>query len=247
MTLSPRRLVATALLACGALVATAAPASAGDDTVAVAVNTKDGFDIFKLAFQVRHVTGDVVDSGNAAVAYASCTDCQTVAIAIQVVLVSGYDSSTVAPENLAIAINQDCSLCQTLASAYQFVLTAEANLHFTADGNRRLAALRQALRDLGRGDLTIVEIQAKLDALMDELAAILRTELVPAGPPVTPTPTAVPSSAPATPGDTTEATPTASASESPPPAEPPTTTAPPPPSEEPPPPATAEPSASETP
>jgi putative peptide zinc metalloprotease protein len=245
MTLAPRRLAATALLACGALVATAAPATAGDDTVAIAVNTKDGFDIFKLAFQVRHVTGDTIDSGNAAVAYASCTDCQTVAIAIQVVLISGYDSSTVSPENLAIAINESCSLCDTLASAYQFVLTAEGNLHFTADGNRRLAALRQALRDLGRGDLPVEQIQAKLDTLMDELAAILSTELVPSGPVATkPTPTAVPSSAPATPGDDTEPSATAPASESP-TAEP--TTAPPPPSESASSVPASEPAASETP
>jgi len=202
MTFSPRRLVAVAALSLGALVATATPANAGDDNVAIAVNTKDGFDIFKLAFSVRHVTGDVVDSGNAAVAYASCTDCQTIALAIQVVLISGYDASVVAPENLAIAINESCSLCDTLASAYQFVLTAEGNLHFTADGNRRLAALRQALRDLGKSGLTGPEIQAKLDTLMDELASILRTELVPAGNNGSPTsPTAVPSSAPATPGE----------------------------------------------
>jgi len=158
----------------------AAPAYAGD-TTAVAINTKDGFDVFKLAFQIRRATGDVVDNGNAAVAYASCTSCETVAIAIQVVLISGYDSSTVAPENLAIAINENCDLCQTLASAYQFVLTAEGNLHFTAEGNQRLADIRQALLDLKKSDLPITDIQAKLDALMDELADVLSTELVPAG------------------------------------------------------------------
>ncbi len=158
----------------------AAPAYAGGDTTAVAINTKDGFDVFKLAFQIRRATGDVVDNGNAAVAYASCTSCETVAIAIQVVLISG-DASTVAPENLALAINESCDLCQTLASAYQFVLTAEGNLHFTAEGNKRLAEIRQALLDLKKSDLPITDVQAKLDALMDDLADVLSTELVPAG------------------------------------------------------------------
>ena len=36
-----------------------------------------------------HVTDGVVDQQNLAVAYASCTDCQTVALAFQVVLVVG--------------------------------------------------------------------------------------------------------------------------------------------------------------
>lgn len=176
-----RRLASVVALALLGALAPAAPAAAQGDTTAVAINTKDGFDLFRLAFQVRRATQDTVDTGNAAVAYASCTDCQTVALAIQVVLISGYDSSTVSPENLAIAINQDCVLCDTLASAYQFVLTAEGTLRFTADGNQRLAEIRRALLELKKGDLSIEEIQAKVDALMDELAEVLTTELVPAG------------------------------------------------------------------
>lgn len=213
--------VAAALLA---MLVPAVPASAQGDTTAIAINTKDGFDVFRLAFQVRRATQDVVDTGNGAVAYASCTDCQTVAIAIQVVLVSGYDSSVVAPENLAIAINESCVLCDTLASAYQFVLTAEGNLHFTAEGNRRLAEIRQALLDLKKADLTGAEIQAKLDLIMEDLADILTNELVPAGesgtggtPPPSASPSAVPTSeAPASEAPVSE-TPTAepSASESP--------------------------------
>lgn len=171
------------------------PAAAQGDTTSVAINTKDGFEVFRLAFQVRRATQDVVDTGNAAVAYASCTDCQTIALAIQVVLISGYDSSQVSPENLAIAINESCNLCDTLASAYQFVLTAEGNLRFTAAGNQALAEIRRALLDLRDSGLTGAEIQAKVDALMERLAQVLSTELVPAGQSGTgPSPTAVPSS-----------------------------------------------------
>jgi putative peptide zinc metalloprotease protein len=231
-----RRLAAVAA-AVLLLLMPAAPASAqGGDTAAIAINTKDGADVFKLVFQIRRVTQDVVDTGNYAIAYASCTDCQTVAIAIQIVLVSGYDSGTVAPENLAIAINENCVLCDTLASAYQFVVTAEGNLRFTPQGRRRLADLRKALHDLRKADLTGPEIQARLDGLMDELADILSTELVEAGPPEkapratpTATPTAVPSSA-----EPPESA--APASETPSPSEPPSATAEP----------TAEPTASET-
>lgn len=173
-----RRLATAAALS---LVCAASPAYAQGDTTAIAINTKDGFELFRLAFQIRRATQDVVDTSNAAVAYASCTDCQTVALAIQVVLISGYDSSTVAPENLAIAINENCDLCDTLASAYQFVLTAEGVLRFTDEGSRRLAEIRQALLALRDSDLSGAEIQAKVDVLMDDLADVLATELVPAG------------------------------------------------------------------
>lgn len=188
-----------ALCALGLLVP-AAPAYAQGDTTAVVVNTHDGLDLFRLAFQIRRATQDVVDTTNAAVAYASCTDCQTIALAIQVVLISGYDSSVVAPENLAIAINEGCTLCDTLASAYQFVLTAEGNLRFTAEGSRRLAEIRQALLALRDSGLAAAEVQAQVDVLMEDLAEVLATQLVAAGPveepPASATPSAEPSQAP---------------------------------------------------
>jgi putative peptide zinc metalloprotease protein len=177
-----RRLAALALAAGLAFVALpTAPAVADDgNNIVSVVNTKDGASVFKMVFDIRRVTGDVVDNGNAAIAYASCTDCKTVAIAIQIVFVTG-NPSTIAPENVAIAINENCTACETLASAYQFVISTNGPVTFTKAGWRRLREIRKALERLRRNDLPIAEIQARLDALMDELAAVLRTELVPVG------------------------------------------------------------------
>jgi putative peptide zinc metalloprotease protein len=177
-----RRLAAVTLAAGLAFVALpTAPAVADDgNNIVSVVNTKDGASVFKLVFDIRRVTGDVVDNGNAAIAYASCTDCKTVAIAIQIVFVTG-NPSTIAPENVAIAVNENCTACETLASAYQFVISTNGPVTFTEKGWRRLHEIRKALERLRKGDLPIAEIQARLDALMDELAAVLRTELVPVG------------------------------------------------------------------
>ena len=173
-----RALVTLLVLLAGAWYAPAAVASG--DTSAVAVNTKDGSSVFRLAFSIKRVAGDVVDNANAAVAYASCTDCQTIAISIQVVLVTG-DPDVVTPENFAIAINENCTSCDTLASAYQWVFSTGGQVHFTADGNRAIAEIRQELQDIRRADLSGPEIQARLDELMGRLATVLRTELVAAG------------------------------------------------------------------
>ncbi|MDQ1710841.1 MAG: putative peptide zinc metalloprotease protein [Frankiaceae bacterium] len=175
-----RRLAALVLAAGLAFVALpTAPAVADDgNNIVSVVNTKDGADIFKMVFDIRRVTGDVVDNGNAAIAYASCTDCKTVAIAIQIVFVTG-NPSTVAPENVAIAVNENCTACETLASAYQFVVSTNGPVTFTKDGWRRLREIRKGLERLRQGDLPIAEIQTRLDALMDELGDVLRTELVP--------------------------------------------------------------------
>lgn len=174
-----------ALAACALALALGLPSAAGaggGDNTAIAINTKDGTSLFKLAFAIRRVGGDVVDQTNAAVAFASCTDCQTVAVAIEVVLVTG-DPSVVTPTNLALALNEECDLCVTVADAIQWVLGTGGQVHFTAEGNQALARIRQELQDLRKANLSAAEVQQRLQGILDELAHVLEHELVPAGPP----------------------------------------------------------------
>ena len=171
--------VSACLLATTMSVGVASPALA-QDNAAVAVNTKDGSSIFKFAFNIHRSMGEVVDNTNAAVAYASCEDCTTIAVAIQVVLVMG-DPEVVTPTNLALALNFECTLCYTMASAYQFVISTDGPVHFTAEGNRTIAELRQQLRDLLKSGASIEEIAAQLDVIVDQLAEVLATQMVPAG------------------------------------------------------------------
>jgi putative peptide zinc metalloprotease protein len=172
--------VAAALLASG--YSTARPAFAHADNAAIAVNTKDGATVFKVAFAIRHVMGDVVDETNAAVAYNSCTDCAAVAIAFEIVLVEG-SPSVVSPQNISIAFNENCSTCVAVAEAYQFVLGGGTGpVHFDADGNRILAEIRKELHSLKKEDLTLDQLQARLDAMAAQIADVLANHLVPAGP-----------------------------------------------------------------
>jgi putative peptide zinc metalloprotease protein len=173
----------TTLIALFATIAALAPAAAtanGGDNTAIAVNTKDDSSVFRLAFDIRRVMDNVVDQGNAAVAYASCENCRATAIAIQAVLVGGQ-VDTVTPTNLAIAINDQCTSCVAMAFAYQFVLGTDGPMHFTPEGNRALRDIRHRLHDLRHTQLSPAELDAELSAIVDELRAVLREELVTAG------------------------------------------------------------------
>lgn len=163
------------LIAAIAFGATATPAAA-QDTAAVAVNTKDGSTLFRFAFSVRQIMGDVVDQTNAAVAYASCNECTTVAISIQVLLVSGSPDQ-VTPTNLAVALNEDCTECQTLAAAYQFVFGNGQELRFTADGRKQIADIRRRFLELRKAGLSLEETQAQAAALAGELRGVLANEV----------------------------------------------------------------------
>ncbi|HKY75279.1 MAG TPA: hypothetical protein VJS45_04005 [Acidimicrobiia bacterium] len=178
---SRRFLLALALLP-GLVLLPAAPAAAdgnGDDNTAVAVNTEDGASVFRLAFSIRRVANGVIDETNSAYALASCTECQTVAVAFQIVLALG-DVDVAVPENRAVAYNDQCAECVTYASAAQIVLGFDRLARFTADGRQRLAALQQMLRSLEERapTLTVTELNAAVQAAKAELVAILEQELV---------------------------------------------------------------------
>lgn len=184
-TLKRRMLIFLAMLVAAVGFSIARPQLAhaqGGDNTAVAVNTKDGSSIFKVAFAIRHVMSDVVDQSNAAVAVSSCTDCQTVAVAIEIVLVES-NASTVEPTNVALAINVDCTLCVTVADAYQFVYSTGGAVHFDSEGNKILADIRNELEKLKHQNLTLAELQARLDDIKARILDVLEHHLVAAGKP----------------------------------------------------------------
>jgi putative peptide zinc metalloprotease protein len=170
-------LLLAALFALG-LTAGAPTAAYAGDNAAIAVNTKDGTTVFKVAFAIRHVMSDVVDETNGAVAYASCTGCAAVAIAFEIVLVEG-DPSTVTPTNVAIAINENCDTCVAVAEAYQFVLGTGGLVHFDHEGNKILSDIRKELHSLKKEDLTLDQLQAELDSISARIADVLANHLVP--------------------------------------------------------------------
>jgi putative peptide zinc metalloprotease protein len=155
--------------------------SGGHDNTAIAVNTKDGSSLFKFSFSITRVMGDTVNTANAAVAYASCTDCQTVALAIQFVLVMG-DPNVFTPENLALALNVGCELCDTLASAYQYVIQVSGPVHLTGEGMQRVQEIKRQLDALAADtSLSAFELQTRIEELEAQLQQVMTTELVPAG------------------------------------------------------------------
>jgi putative peptide zinc metalloprotease protein len=178
-----RRLFTAVAVSLLMLVAPASAAHASGDNAAVAVNTKDGASIFRLAFSVRQVADSVVDNGNAAVAYASCTDCQTVALAFEVVLVRS-DVDVFTPTNVAIAENVDCTACTTYASATQIVLPISGPVVLSSDGRDRLHELFKSLQELGKSDqpLDVDALNTQVQAASAELLDIFMHDLVAVGP-----------------------------------------------------------------
>jgi putative peptide zinc metalloprotease protein len=142
------------------------------DNQALAVNTTDGSTKYDLAFALVWVDGDEVLNVNEAHAYASCSDCVTVAVAFQVVMIMD-DAQVVVPQNLAVAANYDCYRCITAAIASQLVLSVdeapgEAELRALGDVWGQLLVFAQSITTY-----SVTEVMSQLDAFEARIVAIV--------------------------------------------------------------------------
>ncbi|HEY3107222.1 MAG TPA: hypothetical protein VGL23_00615 [Chloroflexota bacterium] len=114
-----------------------------------------------------HAKGPKVGPENSAIAYASCADCQTFAIALQIVLYR-QGATQVTPLNQAIAVNVQCSRCLTVARAVQYVIPVED----PTNPPENVKALAKGLNDEMTGierdqaSLTVDQAEARIDAVI---------------------------------------------------------------------------------
>jgi putative peptide zinc metalloprotease protein len=97
------------------------------DTQAMAVNTTDNsvrYDVAMAMVWVDDPGEERVVTSNEAIAYASCSDCVTVAVSFQVLVIVG-EAEVIVPQNTSEALNYDCFRCITAAVAKQLVITVE--------------------------------------------------------------------------------------------------------------------------
>jgi len=179
------------------------PPGTGDNQ-ALAVNTTDGSVSYDVSFSLVWADGSTALNKNEAYAFASCTDCRTVAVAFQVVLVAG-DVDVVVPQNLSGALNYACVRCVTQAIATQLVVSVPGEL--TDDQNAQLADVWKQLQAFGAHieDVPLAELRSRLDGFEQQILAIVAPDA--AGGSSTPTSTATPSGTPTTAESTGSVTP----------------------------------------
>lgn len=187
---------------------------------ALAVGTRDGKLVYDLAYAVVEVRDRAdVTNVNEAWALASCADCTTVAVAVQVVLVIG-GSPVVVPVNAAVAANDQCLRCTTTAIAVQLVVTLTEEPSAAVRGRigaelARLNGLRARVADMTPAQL-LAEVKAVEAAVLAVLlsAGLVDTGTAPStatatGGPVSPVLGPPSGAAPTTTGPTAIAAPTA--------------------------------------
>jgi putative peptide zinc metalloprotease protein len=87
-------------------------------------NTENGRFKARASIRMHRIENDDVNPVNIAFAQAGCTDCQTIAVAVQVVFYK-RGATNVHPENVALAANVGCTRCVTAARAIQYVIPVD--------------------------------------------------------------------------------------------------------------------------
>ncbi len=165
------------------------------DNQALTVNTTDNSVSYDVAMAMVWVTGeDPVLNVNEAYAFASCSDCVTVAVAFQVVLIVGR-ADVIVPQNLSGAVNYNCFQCISAAIASQLVVTVDS-----LPGVEQQIALVDLWEDVTAfaasiPTLPLADVIARLESYKEQIVTILG--VAPLAPLAAPTMTPVPSESPA--------------------------------------------------
>jgi putative peptide zinc metalloprotease protein len=163
--------------------ATAAPDAGAPTAVlpgnsAVSVNTTDNTSVFHLAFTIVRSSGPAVSVSNVALAFTSCTNCRSVAIAIQVDLVWPVPTQLTAA-NMAVAVTSGCTTCDAVAAAFQYVIASGQPMRLSKTGRREVAQIERQLRALRWSGLSGADLMASVNNLAAQLGNVLSTQLVP--------------------------------------------------------------------
>lgn len=152
----------------------------GGKNVVLAFNQTDGRTMGRSGIAVGRAAGPSALPENLASAKSSCSNCRTVAVAMQAVLVTG-DPDVAAPHNAASAVNADCTGCWTMAYAYQYVVTTGRAVTLSPAGEQAIARIRNDAAEAAGSDATFTDLEARLDALAAQLKQVIDEETRAAG------------------------------------------------------------------
>ena len=151
----------------------------GAKNLVVLTNRNDDGFTGRGQLQLNLIPGPRVAPVNLARAVASCTDCQTLAVALQI-NVYERGAPQVTPQNAAVAVNISCQDCLTVARSIQYVIPVDDVRDVPPDVRELAREMDRELHELTRDrSLSLAEREARLDAVIGrfrDLAAYLRQE-----------------------------------------------------------------------
>src|SRR4051812_48305661 len=119
-------------------------ANAGPKNIVQVRNLTDGALRVDGRVQLGRIPGSGAGPGNIASAFSSCTDCQTLAVALQINLFTPT-ATVFTPQNAAVAANGGCNACETVAYAAQYNIGVDDPTQVPPRVNQLVASMKAQL------------------------------------------------------------------------------------------------------
>jgi putative peptide zinc metalloprotease protein len=153
-------------------------AGGGGKNIVQVSNKQDGRLLVDGRVQLNTIPAPRVAPVNIASAFSSCTDCQTVALALQVDL---YQSGATffTPQDAAVAVNYACTRCVTIAIAKQWVIPVDDPTNPPQDVRAMVTAMNGELAGMRSRQTTADEAVSAIENVVSqysELVADLTTK-----------------------------------------------------------------------
>lgn len=138
----------------------------GGSNIVQVKNHKDGRLRIRGNIQLNRIPGQRVAPINSAYAYSSCTDCQTLAVAMQINLI-GRHATTVIPKNESVAVNYRCTRCVTVAVALQYVYSVDDPNQVPDEVDRLIKDMNRELKAVAKDKhATLAAAANRIDAVI---------------------------------------------------------------------------------
>ncbi|MBI2755608.1 MAG: hypothetical protein HYX52_02760 [Chloroflexi bacterium] len=152
------------------------PSGKGNNVVQVS-NKQDGRFRARGNVDFTAVRGEEVTSQNVAEAESSCTDCQSIAVAAQIV-VYRRGASRIVPQNRAVALNTNCTRCVTVARAIQYVIPVDDDANPPENVRGLVREMNKELDTFERikdvNEIDPKEAEARLNRVMGQFQELLQ-------------------------------------------------------------------------
>lgn len=125
--------------------------------------------------QLNRIPAPTVEPVNLALSSGSCTDCQTLTVALQINLYQ-RGAPKVAPQNAAVAVNYECTRCYTVARALQYVLPVDDPTQVPPDVSRLIRELDRELKAIQTDrNLQLVEAENRISAVVAQFQQLAQS------------------------------------------------------------------------
>jgi putative peptide zinc metalloprotease protein len=144
---------------------------AGANNMVMLNNHQDARLSVKGSIQLNRINGPNVAPTNLARAYASCVECESLAVAMQINLIRSETRRAI-PQNAAVAINYRCSGCRTIAVALQYTLSVEDPMQTPMGVRELVRAMDSELRAISRQTTTLADAIDQINGVIERFATL---------------------------------------------------------------------------